>query len=287
MRLQFEKIEPESRSSFRVVHLTDPQTCWVYWHYHPEYEIVYIPEGSGRRHVGRNVSAYDGGELVFIGPNVPHLNFSHGKQGPYEEVVVQMRADFLGEAFLRTPEMADVQRLFEQSGQGLAFGKATKEALGSFLLELPHKTGFNRLLSLLTIFQNLAHAPDVQPLQADGIRFELNPKEEGRINRIYAHVAAHYTNPIDLATVADLANLTVPAFCRYFKRMTQLTFSDFVNEYRVSQTRRLLHTDQTVATIGGSVGYPNLSHFNKMFKAITGQTPTAYRKGHTAVIYGQ
>ncbi len=287
MRLQFEKIEPESRSSFRVVHLTDPQTCWVYWHYHPEYEIVYIPEGSGRRHVGQNVSAYDGGELVFIGPNVPHLNFSHGKQGPYEEVVVQMRADFLGEAFLRTPEMADVQRLFEQSGQGLAFGKATKEALGPFLLELPHKTGFNRLLSLLTIFQNLAHAPDVQPLQADGIRFELNPKEEGRINRIYAHVAAHYTNPIDLATVADLANLTVPAFCRYFKRMTQLTFSDFVNEYRVSQTRRLLHTDQTVATIGGSVGYPNLSHFNKMFKAITGQTPTAYRKGHTAVVYGQ
>jgi AraC-like DNA-binding protein/mannose-6-phosphate isomerase-like protein (cupin superfamily) len=287
MRLQFEKIEPESGSSFRVVHLTDPQTCWVYWHYHPEYEIVYIPEGSGRRHVGQNVSAYDGGELVFIGPNVPHLNFSHGKQGPYEEVVVQMRSDFLGEAFLRTPEMAAVQRLFERSGQGLAFGEATKQVLGPLLLALPHQTGFDRLLNLLTIFQHLAHAPDMQPLQADGIRFELNPKEEGRINRIYAYVAAHYTNPIDLATVADLANLTVPAFCRYFKRMTQLTFSDFVNEYRVSQARRLLHTDQSVATIGGSVGYTNLSHFNKTFKTITGQTPTAYRKGHAAVVYSQ
>lgn len=278
MRLQFEKIEPESGSSFRVVHLTDPQTCWVYWHYHPEYEIVYIPEGSGRRHVGQNISAYDGGELVFIGPNVPHLNFSHGKEGPYEEVVVQMRSDFLGEAFLQTPEMAAVQRLFERAGQGPAFGKATKEALGPRLLQLPHQTGFDRLLSLLTIFQYLALAPDVQPLQADGIRFELNPKEEGRINRIYAYVAAHYAEAIELPTVADLANLTVPAFCRYFKRMTQLTFSDFVNEYRVSQARRLLHTDQPVATIGSSVGYTNLSHFNKTFKAIAGQTPTAYRK---------
>lgn len=278
MRLQFEKIDPLPNSSFKVVHVTQAQTCWVYWHYHPEYEIVYIPEGNGRRHVGQNVSTYENGELVFIGPNVPHLNFSYGKEGPYEEVVVQLRDDFMGADFLQKPEMEAIRRLFDRAGQGLAFGNETKRAVGPLLQKLPQQASFERLLTLLQIVQQLGQAQDVQPLQADGIRFSVDPKEEQRINRIYGYVAEHYATAIDLRTVADLANLTVPAFCRYFKRMTHLTFSDFVNEYRVSQARRRLHTDQPIAAIGAEVGYANLSHFNKTFKALTGQTPTAYRK---------
>ncbi|RYF78536.1 MAG: AraC family transcriptional regulator [Cytophagaceae bacterium] len=279
MRLQFEKIEPEPDSSFKVVHLTSPQTCWVYWHYHPEYEIVYIPEGNGRRHVGQHVSNYEDGELIFIGPNIPHLNFSYDKEGDYEEVVVQLRDDFMGGEFLQKPEMEAVKRLFNRASQGLVFGTATKQIVGPLLVQLANQTGFERLLSLLTVFQKLGQAADVEPLQADGIQFTVDPKEEQRINRIYTYVAEHHAEPIDLRTVSDLANLTVPAFCRYFKRMTHLTFSDFVNEYRINQARRLLHTDQTVAAIGADVGYTNLSHFNKTFKSITGQTPTAYRRG--------
>lgn len=81
MKLQFEKIEPEEGSSFRVIHSTEAETCRVYWHYHPEYEIVFIPFGDGQRRIGTNVSKYESGELVFIGPNLPHLNFSYGKEG--------------------------------------------------------------------------------------------------------------------------------------------------------------------------------------------------------------
>lgn len=278
MRLQFEKIEPGPGNSFKVVHLTQAQTCWVYWHYHPEYEIVYIPEGSGKRHVGTNISRYDEGELVFIGPNLPHLNFSYDKQGQYEEIVVQMREDFLGKGFFRAPEMTDVQRLFERSHVGLSFGIETKRLVGSTLLALPTLSPFARMITLLQVLQQLATAPDVQPLHADGIRFDLNPKEQERINRVYQHVADHYAQTIDVQTVADQTNLTVPAFCRYFKRMTNMTFTDFVNEYRVNQARRLLHSARTVADIGFDVGFSNLSHFNKTFKAVTGQTPSAYRK---------
>jgi AraC-like DNA-binding protein len=186
--------------------------------------------------------------------------------------VVQLRDDFMGADFLKKPEMEAVRRLFSRAGQGLVFGADTKQAVGPLLMNLPHQTGFDRLLSLLTVFQKLGQAGDVQPLQAEGIQFTVDPKEEQRINRNYAE-------PIELRTVADLANLTVPAFCRYFKRMTHLTFSDFINEYRISQVRRLLHTDKTIAAISADVGYTNLSHFNKTFKTITGQTPTAYRKG--------
>jgi AraC-like DNA-binding protein/quercetin dioxygenase-like cupin family protein len=278
MKLQFEKIEPEAGSSFRVVHSTEPETCRVYWHYHPEYEIVFIPSGDGQRRVGTNVSRYEGGELVFIGPNLPHLNFSYGKEGQFEEIVVQMRDDFLGEAFLQKPELKGVQRLFERAHRGLTFGGNTKQKVGPWLAQLPDQSPFERLLTLLRVLQQLADAPDVEPLHADGVRFDLNPKEQERINRVCQYVEQHYAQPVDVREVADLSSLTVPAFCRYFKRMTHLTFTDFVNEYRVNQARRMLQSSRTVADVGFAVGFNNLSHFNKTFRAVTGQTPSAYRK---------
>ena len=278
MKLQFEKIEPEAGSSFRVIHQTEVDTCRVYWHYHPEYEIVYIPFGNGQRRVGTNVSRYEAGELVFIGPNLPHLNFSYGKEGQFEEIVVQMRADFMGETFLQTPELAHVRRLFERAHTGLTFGADTKQRVGPWLAQLPDQPPFERMLTLLRVLETLAAAPDVEPLHADGVRFDLNPKEQERISRVCQYVEAHYTQPIDVRAVADLASLTVPAFCRYFKRMTHLTFTDFVNEYRVNQARRLLHSARTIADVSAEVGFNNLSHFNKTFRAITGQTPGTYRK---------
>lgn len=278
MKLQFEKVEPEAGSSFRVVHHTEVETCWVYWHYHPEYEIVYIPFGSGQRRVGTNVSRYEGGELVFIGPNLPHLNFSYGKEGQFEEIVVQMRDDFMGKTFLQTPELAVVQRLFERAHMGLTFGADTKQRVGPWLAELPGQPPFERMLTLLRVLQELATAPDAEPLHADGVRFDLNPKEHKRFNRVCGYVERHYARPIDIRAVADLTSLTVPAFCRYFKRMTHLTFTDFVNEYRVNQARRLLHSARTIAEVSTDVGFNNLSHFNKTFRAVTGQTPGTYRK---------
>ncbi|QMW00801.1 AraC family transcriptional regulator [Spirosoma foliorum] len=278
MKLQFEKIEPEAGSSFRVIHNTEAETCRVYWHYHPEYEIVYIPFGNGQRRVGTNVSAYEAGELVFIGPNLPHLNFSYGKEGQYEEIVVQMRDDFMGEPFLQKPELTTVKRLFERGHMGLTFGSVTKQQVGPWLEQLPNQPSFDRFLTLLRILHYLADAPDAEPLHANGVQFDLNPKEQERINRVCQYVEQHYAEPVDIHAVADLASLTVPAFCRYFKRMTHLTFTDFVNEYRVNQARRMLHSARTVADVGFAVGFNNLSYFNKTFRAVTGQTPSAYRK---------
>jgi AraC-like DNA-binding protein/quercetin dioxygenase-like cupin family protein len=278
MKLQFEKIEPEAGSSFRVIHHTEVDSCGVYWHYHPEYEIVYIPAGEGQRRIGTNVSRYETGELIFIGPNLPHLNYSYGKQGDYEEIVVQMREDFMGEAFLQTPELKTVRRLFDRAHTGLIFGPDVKQQVGPWLSQMATQTPFERFLTLLRVLQLLAETPDVQPLHADGVRFDLNPKEQERINRVCQYVERHYAEPVDIHAVADLASLTVPAFCRYFKRMTHQTYTDFVNEYRVNQARRMLHSARTIADVSFAVGFNNLSYFNKTFRAVTGQTPSTYRK---------
>ena len=142
---------------------------------------------------------------------------------------------------------------------------------------MPEQDPFDRMMTLLRIFQYLANANDVERLHADGVRFDLNPREQERIASVYQFVEKHFALPIDVADVADVVNLTVPAFCRYFRRMTHMTFTEFVNEYRVNQAQRLLHSSRTVADVGFAVGFNNLSHFNKTFKAVTGQTPSAYR----------
>ena len=278
MRLQFEKIEPEIGSSFKAVHHREPNSCWVFWHYHPEYEIVYLPFGNGKQHIGQHISTYENGQLLFIGPNIPHLNLSYGVEHKFEEVVVQLRDDFLGGEFFGRPELTAIRRLFERARLGLSFGLETRQMLGPKLIELPTLPPFERMLSLLAIFQHLATTPDVTPLHAEGILFDPSPREQERINRIYKYVEVNYAKIINLEEVAEVANLTVPAFCRYFKKVTQMTFTEFVNEYRVNQAQRLLHSSRTVADVGFAVGFNNLSHFNKSFKAVTGQTTSAYRE---------
>ena len=77
MKLSFEQISPDADSSFHIL-LTPHLENVFLWHYHPEYEIVYITGASGTRHVGDHISRYEGSDLVFIGPNIPHLNFDYG-----------------------------------------------------------------------------------------------------------------------------------------------------------------------------------------------------------------
>lgn len=278
MKLQFEPIEPLAGSSFTLLHTTNVDSIHLLWHYHPEYELVYIPFGHGRRHVGQHHTQYQEGELVFIGPNVPHLSFSYGRTNPYEQIVLQVRADWLATAFGQLPELTDIRHLFTRAHQGLTFGPQTRALVGSALRHMLTEPAFPRLLSLLNLFQLLAQAQDVEVLHADRGGLERHGKEKDRLSTIYRYIQQQYSQPITVAELADLAHLTVPAFCRYFKKMTGQTLTDFLQEYRISQACLLLLEDRSITDVSYASGFHNLSHFNKTFRRITGQSPSAYRQ---------
>jgi AraC-like DNA-binding protein/quercetin dioxygenase-like cupin family protein len=277
MKVEYEKIQPDEGSSFRVIH-SHSQGDRFFWHYHPEYEIVYVHQGSGRRHVGNHLANYEEGELVFIGPNLPHSGFGYGVEGEHEEIVVQLREDFLGENFLKSPEMKAVQKLFDRSRQGVYFFGETRQVVANRLQKLPKLSNFQRLIEVLEIFQILATTDEFSLLNVVGSRFDFSHKEEERINKIYQYVENNFMQPIDIQAVANLASLTVPSFCRYFKKMTHLTFTDFVNEFRINQACKLLLNDNNIANICYEIGFNNVSHFNKVFKEITGKNPSEYRR---------
>lgn len=280
MKAALEKIAPVFGSSFNIRKFTNPETCKTpHWHFHPEYEIVYISNGTGKRHIGNHISHYEDGDLIFLGPNLPHFGFCDQFMEEHTEIVIQMKEDFLGKDFLNSPEMSQVKQLFERSRQGLIFDRSIKELVGEELVAMPEMDSFDRLLSLLKVLKKLALTEEYTLLNASGLTLEVQSQDHGRINTIYQHVENNFKQEISLDEMAKKVNMTVPAFCRYFKKLTGKTFTNFVNEFRIANACKLLaEGDLPISEICYESGFNNFSHFNKQFKLITGNSPSKHRK---------
>ena len=279
MKTEFEIIQADFGSSFRLLHhqVTADTFKWHY-HYHPEYEIVCVFEGSGRRHVGNHLSNYDGGDLVLIGSNLPHGGFGYGAVGTHEEVVLQFREDFLGEGFLSKPEMNNIRKLFELSKQGISFDKKVKEKLTEKFRNLLQIQPFERMIELLNILQFLANSTKYELLNGADVRYNFSLKDQERLRKVYVFVEENFTKDIDIQEVANICNLTVPAFCNYFKKNLNQTFTDFTNEYRINQACKMLLEGEGIVDICFRCGFNNISYFGRVFKQIKGTNPSEFRR---------
>ncbi|RRA99952.1 AraC family transcriptional regulator [Larkinella rosea] len=277
MKAYLEEIQADTDSSFRLL-LTPHLNDFFLWHFHPEFELVFIENADGPRHVGDHLSRYEGSDLVFIGSYIPHLNFDYGVRTDYRKVVIQMREDFLRDNFRTMPELAAIARLFEQSRHGIAFHGTTKRLVGKRLGRFHQLSHFRQLIELLEIFQILATSPEFTLLNSRPVALPYNQKEQQRLQRVYRFIEENYQRKIEMTELADLTHLTVAAFCRYFKKMTRTTFTEFVNQHRVREAKRLLLADQSVTEACFASGFESLSYFNRIFKKVTGQNPVGFKK---------
>jgi AraC-like DNA-binding protein len=285
MKTELEQIDAHANSSLRL--MVNPNLSdFFFWHFHPEFELVFIDGANGTRHIGKHISRYEGSDLVFIGSNIPHLNFDYGIKTPYEKIVVHIRPEFLKEAFSSTPELHAIHLLFEQSKQGVAFGKHTKMLVGDRLKNL-HKLGyFEQFLEVLSILQLLSQSTEKEFLHNHPVENPHTQKEQGRLKTIYQFLDDQYQRKIELSEVAALCNLTNAAFCRYFKRMTKLTFTEFINHYRIDKAKNLLRQDFNITETCFQCGFESISYFNKIFKKVTGVNPLAFKKRHQSPFDG-
>ena len=117
MKVQLETITSKINQSFSM--MFNPRLSDLFfWHFHPEYELVYITNANGTRHVGEHISTYEGSDLVLIGSNIPHLNFDYGVHSDYKKVVVHFKKEFIEHHFAQAPEMRTIKSLFEKSKKG-------------------------------------------------------------------------------------------------------------------------------------------------------------------------
>jgi AraC-like DNA-binding protein len=274
-----EIIVPTFGSSFSFSRYDENVNCKSdLWHYHPEIELIFVNGGSGKRQIGSHLSYYSDGDLVLIGSNLPHCGFTNEQTGNKNETVIQMRPDFLGNEFLEIPELKNIQYLLNKAKGGIVFGSNTKELIADKIEAMESQSHLDRLLSTISILDTLEINNEYTILNADGFSIELQVQDNDRINVVFNYVKDHFQEPIQLDVVSSVVSMTTPSFCRYFKKITNKTFTSFVNEYRLVHALKLLSENtKSITEICFECGFNNFSHFNKLFKVFTGKSASSYR----------
>jgi len=274
-----EKITPNFGASLLVKkHLEFLKTNTPFWHFHPEIELVYVNKGKGKRHIGNHISYFNNSQLVLIGSNLPHIGYIDRLTTNGSETLIQFLPDFLGKDFFKIPEMSAIATLFERAKKGVRFNIEIKQRIGAKIEKLIDLEGANRITSFIEILNDLATTNDYTLLNANGFAFEAISQDSNKIEIIYSHINDNFKEHITLDEVSNLVSMTVPAFCRYFKKSTGKTFTKLVNEYRVVHATKLLaESNMSITNISFECGFNNFSHFNKLFKEFTGKSASIYR----------
>jgi AraC-like DNA-binding protein len=281
MKAYFEKV-PAGSDSLVVFERADPAFPFD-WHYHPEYELTLIVKSAGQRLVGDSYAEYGPGDLVLVGPNLPHtwrsspLATSINKV--HRAVVVQFREHFLGAEFFALPEMTAVAQLLSRSAVGLEFGRTKRTgSVREELTKLPQLSPARRVLSLLNVLLELAGEADAKPLSTGSARSLTRPMDRERIDAVCRHLDQQFEKEIDYARLARLVHMDQASLCRFFKRATGRTMTTYVTELRVAAaTQLLLESDLSVLEVCLRAGFGNYSNFNKQFRRLKGLSPGALR----------
>ncbi|MCQ9638816.1 AraC family transcriptional regulator [Chryseobacterium sp. WG14] len=189
-----------------------------------------------------------------------------------------MHENFLQDIILPVPEYEEIKNLLERSYLGLSFSGETKKIIVERLQSMKEKNSFASLIGLMEILQILANSTDVKELNKEDTRIKWFLNDKIRMGTIYDYIHENYDRKPNVNEIAKIVSLSTPAFCRYFKKQTNMTFTDFVNNYRINQAKIFLLKDCSVTEVCFQVGFESLSYFNKLFKQHTGETPSEFKK---------
>jgi AraC-like DNA-binding protein len=255
------------------------------WHYHQEFELSFITEGSGKRIVGDSVETFYPGDLIFIGPRIPHVWFSDTpslKQHSgrtLESVYLLFNHQILPEEITRLPEFNFVNRAVQYSERGLRITGNTLNQVSRIMLQLPYLSNIKRLMLFYEIMDMIGRSDSFSFLaSADYVKTRYHPANS-RVKRIHEFMMNNYREEVTLKQISDLVHMAPASASRFFKSATGLSVFEYLNKIKIDLSRQLLlNTDMSVVDISYDSGFNNLSHFNKQFKKFNQVTPRQFRK---------
>lgn len=279
IKASYEVLQPASGHSF-LIRKFGKAAFDAPYHFHTEIELTYIVHGGGKRYVGSHMENFNAGDLVLLGPNLPHCWKLESGIEEASAIVIQFNANFLGDDFFNKPEMQGIKKLFQKSGSGISFHRATSLAANRSMKHLAEeKSNFKMLMSLLDILQRLAVSNECTLLDNQRSVAQQSQAEQERINPVFAYLVDNFRGHVSLNDASNIAHMTPNAFCKYFKRITRKTFMETVIEYRLNYaTQQLIQTDKPISDISYESGFGDVSHFYKMFKHKMHQSPLNYRR---------
>lgn len=283
MKPVLEHIDQPQQHSFYLGHYVGEGFTYP-WHYHPQWELTYIVKGAGTAYAGNAVRHFIEGELCLLPPHLPHCWKSSGNQtSEAESLYVQWDADsLLGEGWLNKAEFRAIRTLLESAHSGLVMASERAVELGQELAGLQEMSPIESLLKFIRLLNDLALCP-TKPVSHEALYYKDSAASK-RIEAILNYISQNYQDKIQAEELAQLTNMTPVSFSKYFTRTFHKTFTQYLNEYRVSQACGLLiNTEEPVEEVAYQCGYPNMAFFHRQFKKIVGNTPLQYRKQFRAL----
>ncbi|HWX03887.1 AraC family transcriptional regulator [Collimonas sp.] len=282
MRPDLELIQKVQYQSFRIWSHGYPHQV-ARWHYHPEYELHYLRETSGKMFVGDYIGDCEPGNLVFTGPNIPHnwvSELASGVSVAERDLVLQLGAEFMQDCMALFPEFGQVQNLLDDARFGVQFGKEAEGRAHEALSAMLGASDARRVILFLDLLDYLSRAPRVR-LASPSYDPSIDQRRNAVINQVLAYILENYTSDLREADVAELAHMAGAAFSRFFRKSTGLTFIQYVNHLRLNRACELLmNSALSVTDICYRVGFNNVSHFNHQFLQKKQMSPSKFRACH-------
>jgi AraC-like DNA-binding protein len=254
-------------------------------HQHAEIQIMWILQGEGTLIAGDYVGRFGPGDLYVIGSGLPHV-FRSDKNyyGPKSKLKVKafsiyFNEKYWGDSFWQLEEMKLIRKFSGKASRGLEVKGKSKTGITDNILQLKKTQGIEKLIVFLSMLKKFGEAKETKPLAVSEMVNGFNPEEGKRMNAILSFTFRESHRKIYVREAAELANLSIEAFCRYFKVHTQKTYTTFLNELRVSNACQLLmNKDWSIQDVCYKAGFNNLSNFNRIFKRVMGKSPSHYLK---------
>ncbi len=275
MKTLIQKIHTEEQYSFACRKYRTPN-FETSWHKHEEYELILITEGHGTALIGDYVGEYKTGDIYFIAGNLPHSFRKRHHKITGDAIAAHFRKDVFGNSFFLAPEMKNIFALLNKNDAVQLLNKLKKE-ITALLIEMESAKGFNRINLLLQSLQKMSTSSNFVRVTQDFSSADnnINPA----IDKIIDYSFKHYLEPVTLQQVAQIAGMSIPTFCRFFKKNIKKTYFNFLQDLRISHACKLLTTtDKPVMDCCYESGYNSWAHFTKQFKQIKKITPSQYRK---------
>jgi AraC-like DNA-binding protein len=255
------------------------------WHYHVEYELVYIKKGSGKRMIGDHIDRFEEGDLLFLGSNLPHewlcddeyFNNEDGFQG--EGIVIQFVENFLGNEFFKIPENKRMLKVLDDSTQGCLIIGESKKVISAMMTDMIESDPTDRFYNLLNIFNILSRSKEYQLLASPTFTTTFQADYGKSMKKVIAYIMQNFHEKITMKKMMEIANMSSTTFSVFFKKTYNMTFSEYVLKVRIGYACSLLtDNNRSISQVSLDAGFENLSNFNRLFKKTKNITPKEYRK---------
>ncbi len=286
---EFEWVAQQGDQSIRYLEHGAPSPL-IRWHYHKEYELRLVKSSSGKMFVGDYIGNFGPHNLVLVGPNLPHNWISELEEGEVIDVrdkVIQFSDELINNCRQLMPEFEAIGPMLQRSRFGLEFlVEGTVGEAERLIDQLAEVHGLKRLLLFFQLLELLSTSEPYRTLSSDQHKPLIDEKNLVWLNHAVNYIFENYDRELTQEEVASHMGMGTTYFSKYFKKASGHRFIEFVNRLRVNKACELLaHTEEPITELCFSVGFNNISNFNRRFSDLKGMTPREYRKSSRSVLY--